>query len=51
MTKQSTNTPQQSLRTLIADDGYVAGFQTMGQYRAALLRQAGDDAEDAVRYR
>ena len=51
MTKQSTNTPQQSLRALIADDAYVAGFQTMGQYRAALLQQADDDAKDAVRYR
>lgn len=38
MTKQLTNTPQQSLRELIADDSYVAGFQTVGQYRAALLR-------------
>jgi len=38
MTKQSTNTPQQSLRALIADDAYVAGFQTVAQYRAALLR-------------
>jgi len=37
MTKQSTNPPQ-SLRALIADDAYVAGFQTVGQYRAALLR-------------
>ena len=51
MTKQSTNTPQQSLRALIADDAYVAGFQTMGQYRAALLQQADVDAKDAVRYR
>lgn len=51
MTKQSTNTPHQSLRALIADDAYVAGFQTMGQYRAALLQQADDDAKDAVRYR
>jgi hypothetical protein len=51
MTKQSTNTPQQSLRALIADDAYVAGLQTMGQYRAALLQQADDDAKDAARYR
>ena len=51
MTKQSTNTPQQSLRALIADDAYVAGFQTMGQYRAALLQQADVDAKDAARYR
>jgi hypothetical protein len=51
MTKESTNTPQQSLRTLIADDAYVAGFQTMGQYRAALLQQANDEAKDAARYR
>jgi hypothetical protein len=51
MTKQSTNTPQQSLRALIADDAYVAGFQTMGQYRAALLQQADDDTKDALRYR
>jgi len=50
MTKQSTNTPQ-SLRALIADDAYVAGFQTLGQYRAALLQQADVDARDAVRYR
>lgn len=40
MTKQSTNTPHQLLRALIADDAYVAGFQTVGQYRAALLQQA-----------
>jgi hypothetical protein len=40
MTKPSTNLPQQSLRALIADDSYVAGFQTIGQYRAALLQQA-----------
>lgn len=51
MTKQSTKTPQQLLRALIADDAYVAGFQTMGQYRAALLQQADDDTKDAVRYR
>lgn len=51
MTKQSTNPPQQSLHALIADDAYVSGFQTMGQYRAALLQQADDDAKDAVRYR
>ena len=51
MTKQSINTPQQSLRALVADDAYVAGFQTMGQYRAALLQHADDDAKDAVRYR
>jgi len=51
MTKQSTNTPPQSLRALIADDAYVAGFQTVGQYRAALLQQADDDVKDAVRYR
>jgi len=51
MTKQSTNTPLQSLRALIADDSYVAGLQTMGQYRAALLQRADDDAKDAVRYR
>lgn len=51
MTKQSNNTPQQSLRALIADDSYVAGFQTVGQYRAALLEHADDDAKDAVRYR
>ena len=51
MTKQSTNTPQQSLRALIADDSYVAGFQTVGQYRAALLQQADVDAKDAARYR
>ena len=38
MTKQSTNTSQQSLRALLADDTYVAAFQTVGQYRAALLR-------------
>lgn len=51
MTKQSSNTSHQSLRALIADDAYVAGFQTMGQYRAALLQQADDDAKDAARYR
>jgi hypothetical protein len=51
MTKQSINTPRQSLRALIADDAYVAGFQTMGQYRAALLQQADDDTKDALRYR
>jgi hypothetical protein len=51
MTNQSTNSTQQSLLALIADDAYVAGFQTMGQYRAALLKQADDDAKDAVRYR
>jgi hypothetical protein len=46
MTKQSTNTQQQSLCALIADDQYVAGFQTVGQYRAALLQQA--TAPDAL---
>ena len=51
MTKQLTNTPLQSLRALIEDDSYVAGFQTMGHYRAALLQQTDDDAKDAVRYR
>jgi len=40
MTKQSTNTPQQSLRALIADDAYVMAFQTVGHYRTALLQHA-----------
>lgn len=38
MTKQSTNTSQQSLRDLIADDSFGVAFQTMAQYRAALLK-------------
>ena len=38
MTKPTTTPPQWSLRDLIADDAYVAGFQAVGQYRAALLR-------------
>ena len=40
MTKKSKNPPQRSLRARIADDSYAAGFQTVGQYRAALLRHA-----------
>lgn len=38
MTKPTIAAPQRSLRDLIADDTYVAGFQTVAQYRAALLR-------------
>lgn len=40
MTIQPINTPYQTLLDLITDDAYVAGFQTVGQYRAALLQQA-----------
>jgi hypothetical protein len=40
MTKPTTTPLRRSLRELIADDTYVAGFQTVGQYRAALLQQA-----------
>lgn len=36
-----------ALRMLIADDGYAMTFQTMGQYRTALLR-AIDAAADAA---
>ena len=41
MTKHLTTPPPQSLRALIADDAYVAGFQTVSQYRTALLRHGG----------
>jgi len=37
---------REALRALIADDGYALTFQTMGQYRSALLQAAlGADAE------
>lgn len=38
MTKQSINPPKSALCDLIADNSFAAAFQTMGQYRAALLR-------------
>jgi len=39
MTKQSTNTLQQSLQALIADDAYAMAFQSLPQYRTALLQR------------
>jgi hypothetical protein len=34
----NTNTEQHELRNLIADDGFACSFQTLGQYRSALLK-------------
>lgn len=34
------STQLEKLRTLIADDGFAATFQTMGRYRTALLQIA-----------
>ena len=39
MTKQSTNTPLQSLHALIANDAYTMTFQSLPQYRTALLQR------------
>lgn len=39
---------REELRRLIADDAYAASFQTMGQYRSALLK-AVDSAQDVAR--
>lgn len=36
-----TTTYLRSLRDLISDDGLAASYQTMGAYRAALLRHIG----------
>lgn len=42
MTDQATPTAldpmQQAMRSLIANDAYAASFQSMSQYRAALLQ-------------
>ena len=38
MTNQTTNPPKPTLRDLIANDSFGAAFQTMAQYRAALLK-------------
>lgn len=42
MTDQTTpaalDPMQQAMRSLIANDAYAASFQSMGQYRAALLQ-------------
>jgi hypothetical protein len=38
MTKPSTTPTQRSLREVIADDSHALTFQTLGQYRAALLK-------------
>jgi hypothetical protein len=38
MTNQATNSTQPSLRALIADDAYSMTFQSLPQYRAALLQ-------------
>lgn len=38
MKNQTTNTAPRSLRDLIADDSFGLAFQTMAQYRAALLK-------------
>jgi hypothetical protein len=38
MTNQTTNSTQPSLRALIADDAYSMTFQSLPQYRAALLQ-------------
>jgi len=40
MTKHRTNLPERPLRDLIADESYVMAFQTVGQYRTALLQHA-----------
>lgn len=39
---------REELNRLIADDAYAASFQTMGQYRIALLK-ATDSAQDVAR--
>jgi hypothetical protein len=38
MTNQTTNSTQPTLRALIADDAYCMTFQSLPQYRAALLQ-------------
>lgn len=38
MTKQLTNPPKMALRELIANNSFAATFQTIRQYRAALLK-------------
>jgi len=38
MTNQTTDAAPRSLRDLIADDSFGVAFQTMAQYRAALLK-------------
>jgi len=40
MRKASTTAIQKSLRAMIADDAYAMSFQSIGQYRAALLQGA-----------
>ena len=40
MTKASTTSIQKSLHAMIADDAYAVSFQSIGQYRAALLQQS-----------
>ena len=40
MTEQLTNLALLPLRDLISDDSYVMTFQTVGQYRTALLQHA-----------
>ena len=37
-TKSALDPMQQAVRNLIANDAYAASFQSMGQYRAALLQ-------------
>jgi hypothetical protein len=39
MTKASINSTQKSLHAMIADDAYAMSFQSIRQYRAALLQQ------------
>ena len=51
MTTALTTAIQKSVHAMIADDAYAMSFQSIGQYRAALLQQADDDTKDALRYR
>lgn len=38
---------QERLLKIIRDDNYAAGFQSLGQYRTALLQAARGEVEDA----
>jgi len=44
MMKASTPPTQKSLHAMIADDAYAMSFQSIGQYRAALLQQGNSGA-------
>lgn len=43
----SSSAPVRPLRIVIADDSFAASFQTMGQYRGALLAHVDKPADDS----